>query len=144
MRLPPPSSRLAEADLAWRAQSAAVLNVGTTMNTRDGFLEYVLDQLSGVENLLSRPMFGGVGLYAGTVFFGIIYRDILYLKVDDRTRRDYERAGMKPFTPYAPRTTTMQYYEVPAGVLENGEDLTAWAQKAIAAAERSALQKKSR
>jgi TfoX/Sxy family transcriptional regulator of competence genes len=38
----------------------------------------------------------------------------------------------------------MQYYEVPASVLENGEDLTAWAQKAIAAATRSALQKKSR
>ncbi len=114
------------------------------MNTRDGFLAYVLDQLSGVENLLSRPMFGGVGLYTGTVFFGIIHRDILYLKVDDRTRADYERAGMKPFTPYAPRTTTMQYYEVPAGVLENGEDLCAWAHKAIAAAERSASQKKPR
>jgi DNA transformation protein len=101
----------------------------------------VVDQLSGVDNLLSRPMFGGIGLYAGTVFFGIIFRDILYLKVDDLTRADYERAGMKPFRPYAPRTTTMQYYEVPAGVLENGEDLTAWARKAIAAAERSALQK---
>jgi DNA transformation protein len=111
------------------------------MKTRDGFLEYVLDQLSGVENLLARPMFGGVGLYAGTVFFGIIYRDILYLKVDDRTRADYERAGMKPFTPYAPRTTTMQYYQVPAGVLENEEDLTEWARRAIGAAERSALHK---
>jgi DNA transformation protein len=114
------------------------------MKTRDGFLEYVLDQLSGVQSVVSRPMFGGVGLYAGTVFFGIVYRDILYLKVDDRTRADYERAGMKPFTPYPPRTTTMQYYEVPAGVLENGEELTAWARKAIAAAERSASQKKSR
>ena len=125
-------------------RSAADCASRDTMKTRDGFLEYVLDQLSGVENLLSRPMFGGVGLYAGTVFFGIVYHDILYLKVDDRTRADYERAGMKPFTPYAPRTTTMQYYEVPAGVLENGDDLTAWAQKAIAAAERSASEKNSR
>ena len=114
------------------------------MTTRDGFLAYVLDQLNGIEDIVSRPMFGGTGLYAGTVFFGIIFHEILYLKVDDRTRAAYERAGMKPFTPYAPRTTTMQYYEVPAGVLENGEDLTAWAQTAIAAAERSALQKKSR
>ena len=114
------------------------------MKTRDGFLVYVLDQLDSIEHIVSRPMFGGVGLYAGTVFFGIIFHDILYLKVDARTRADYERAGMKPFTPYAPRTTTMQYYEVPAGVLENGDDLTAWARKAIAAAERSASQKKSR
>jgi DNA transformation protein len=114
------------------------------MTTRDGFLAYVLDQLSAIENVLPRPMFGGVGLYAGTVFFGIIFHDILYLKVDDQTRANYERAGMKPFTPYAPRTTTMQYYEVPAGVLENGEDLTAWAHKAIAAAKRSASRKQSR
>ena len=112
------------------------------VKTSDGFLAYVLDQLVGIEHIVSRPMFGGTGLYAGTVFFGIIYHDILYLKVDARTRADYERAGMKPFTPYAPRTTTMQYYEVPAEVLENSEDLTAWAHKAIAAAKRSASRKK--
>lgn len=114
------------------------------VKTSDGFLAFVLDQLDGIEHVVSRPMFGGTGLYAGTVFFGIIYHDVLYLKVDARTRGDYERAGMRPFAPYAPRTTTMQYYEVPAGVLENGEDLTAWARKAIAAAERSASHKKSR
>ena len=112
-------------------------NGARTMKTRDGFLAYVLDQLDGIDDVVSRPMFGGIGLYAGTVFFGIIFHDILYFKVDAQTRVEYERVGMKPFTPYAPRTTTMQYYEVPAGVLENGEDLTAWARKAIAAAERS-------
>jgi DNA transformation protein and related proteins len=109
------------------------------MKTRDGFLVYVLDQLDGIDEIVSRPMFGGTELYAGTVFFGIIFHDILYFKVDAQTRGDYERAGMKPFRPYAPRKTTMQYYEVPAGVLESGEDLTAWARKAIAAAERSSV-----
>jgi DNA transformation protein len=112
------------------------------MKTADGFLRFVLDQLDGIEDVVSRPMFGGTGLYAGTVFFGIIFRDILYLKVDNRTRADYERAGMKPFKPYAGRPTTMQYYEVPAAVLESGEDLTGWARKAIAAADRSASRKR--
>jgi DNA transformation protein len=114
------------------------------VKTRDGFLLYVLDQLDGLENIVSRRMFGGVGLYAGTVFFGVIYHEILYLKVDAHTRGDYERAGMRPFRPFADRTPSMQYYEVPAGVLENGEDLTAWARRAIAAAERGASQKKVR
>jgi DNA transformation protein and related proteins len=67
------------------------------MKTSDGFLAYVLDQLQDIDEVVSRPMFGGTGLYAGTVFFGIVYRDVLYFKVDDRTRPDYERAGMKPF-----------------------------------------------
>ena len=78
------------------------------MSTRERFLAYVLDRLDGIEHIVSRPMFGGTGLYTGTVFFGIIYHDTLYLKVDARTRADYEQAGMKPFTPYAPHTTTMQ------------------------------------
>ena len=104
------------------------------MPTRSPFLALILDQLSDIDDVTSRPMFGGTGLYAGAVFFGIIFRDILYLKVDDRTRPDYERAGMKPFTPYAPRKTTRRYYEVPPGVLESREDLTAWARKAITAA----------
>lgn len=113
------------------------------MKTRDGFLAFVLDQLGGIEDIVSRPMFGGTGLYAGTVFFGIIYRDILYLKVDDRTRADYVRAGMRPFTPYAPpRTPAMQYYEVPAEVLEHGDDLVGWARSAIDAAKRSKSRKK--
>jgi DNA transformation protein and related proteins len=114
------------------------------MATRDGFLSYVLDQLDSIEHISSRSMFGGTGLYAGTAFFGIIFRDILYLRVDDQTRADYERLGMKPFNPYPPRTPSMKYYEVPAGVLESGEDLTAWARKAIAAAERNPSKKTSR
>jgi hypothetical protein len=38
---------------------------------------------------------------------------------------------------YAKGWRHLQYYEVPAFVLENGEDLTTWARTAIAAAERS-------
>ena len=38
-------------------------------------------------------MFGGVGLYHADLFFGIIARDVLYLKVDDVNRPDYEAAG---------------------------------------------------
>ena len=75
----------------------------------------MLDQLDGIEHIVSRPMFGGTGLYAGTVFFGIIFHDILYFKVDAQTRVEDQRVGMKPFTLYAPRTTTMQYYEIPGG-----------------------------
>ena len=33
------------------------------------FREFVLDQLSGIADLTSRPMFGGLGLSAGDEFF---------------------------------------------------------------------------
>ena len=76
-------------------------------------------------------MFGGSGLYADGVFFGIIASDVLYLKVDDSTRGAYEKAGMKPFQPYPGRSGTMKYYAVPLDVVESQPELEAWARTAI-------------
>lgn len=104
------------------------------MSKGNSFRDFVLEQLGGVPDVVTRPMFGGHGLYAGGRFFGILYRGVFYLKVDDRSRPAYQAAGMKPFRPFPDRPTTMQYYEVPAGVLDDPEELAAWAAKAIAAA----------
>jgi DNA transformation protein len=104
----------------------------------DAFKSLVLDHLELLGNVTARSMFGGVGLYYAGTFFGILARDALFLKVDETNRGDYERAGGKAFKPYADRPSKMQYYQVPLEVLESPRDLTAWARKAIAAAERSA------
>ena len=104
------------------------------MANSDNYVAFVLDQLSDIEELTSRPMFGGLGLYSDALFFGIIFSDILYFKVNEKTRGAYEREGAKPFKPYAGRPTTMHYYEVPGRVLEDGEELTKWARRAIRAA----------
>ena len=106
------------------------------MKVTDAFKTFVLEQLADLDDLTARAMFGGVGLYAHGVFFGIIARDRLYLKVDAVNRPDYERMGSRPFKPYPDRSATMQYYEVPVSVLESSLELTGWAQAAIAAARR--------
>jgi DNA transformation protein and related proteins len=103
----------------------------------DAFKSFVLDQLDELGDVVPRSMFGGVGLYCRGVFFGIIARDVLYLKVDESNRADYERARMKPFKPYADRAGTMQYYAVPIGVLESSSELVGWARKAVSVASRS-------
>jgi DNA transformation protein len=112
-----------------------------SLKTSDAFKTFVLDQLDDLGDVVPRSMFGGVGLYSGGVFFGIIARDVLYLKTDDGNRPDYERSGMRPFKPYRDRPATMQYYAVPVAVLESALDLTEWARKAVAAAERAAQSK---
>src|SRR6185312_6505696 len=66
----------------------------------DAFRRFVLDQLEELGDVADRSMFGGVGLYHRGVFFGIIARDTLYLKVGDANRSDYKRARMKAFRPY--------------------------------------------
>jgi DNA transformation protein and related proteins len=104
------------------------------MRVTDGFRAFVLEQLAGVESLRARAMFGGVGLYANDVFFGIVAADTLYLKVDDTNRGQYEAEGMTAFQPYADRRMTMPYYQVPARVLEDLDELTAWARASVRAA----------
>ena len=109
-----------------------------SLRSSEGFKTFVLDQLADLGGVTSRSMFGGTGLYCDGVFFGIIARDTLYLKVDETTRGDYERAGSAPFKPYDDRSGTMQYYAVPLGVLESAPELIRWARVAVAVAGKAA------
>jgi DNA transformation protein len=99
------------------------------------YLEYVLEQLSGLPDVRSRRMFSGAGLYQDEVFFGLLFNDTLYFKVDDSNRPDYESRGMAQFRPYADRPLlSFSYYEVPAEVLEDRHELQAWAARSVQAA----------
>lgn len=103
------------------------------------YSDYVLEQLRCAGPVIARKMFGGMGLYLQGVFFALIASDILYFKVDDTTRPDYEAAGMEPFQPFADRPSyTMQYYEVPVDVLEDAAELRVWVNKALSVALRKA------
>jgi DNA transformation protein len=118
------------------ARPTAARTRKTSLRVSRAFQAYVLDQLEDVGGVMPRAMFGGVGLYCRGVFFGILARDVLYLKVDDRTRSRFETAGSHPFKPYPRRPTTMQYYSVPAEVLECAPELAIWARLAVDAAAR--------
>ena len=102
------------------------------------FRAFVLDQLGRVApRVRGRSMFGGVGIYAGERFFALIADDTLYFKVDESNRADFEAHGMGPFRPYGEHGEVMQYYQVPAELLEDPEALRPWAEKAIAVADRN-------
>jgi len=78
-------------------------------------------------------MFGGVGIYAGDLFFALVADDALYLKGDD---------AMSPFRPFGEDGEVMQYYQVPADLLEDVDALRPWAVQAVAAAERKRAKRK--
>lgn len=99
---------------------------------------FVLDQLGRVASRVrGRAMFGGVGIYTGDLFFALIADDVLYFKVDDANRAEFEARRMGPFRPYGPDGEVMQYYQVPAEVLEDLEELRTWADAAIDVARRA-------
>lgn len=94
----------------------------------DGFKDFVLDQLADLRSLTCRAMFGGYGLSHRKLFFGIIHKSRLYFKVTPATVSQYTEQGMKPFRPNQ-KMTLKTYYEVPADVLENAEQLSLWAER---------------
>jgi DNA transformation protein len=98
------------------------------------FRDFVLDQLARVPQLYPKRMFGGVGLYSGDCFFGIVAADELFFKVDDSNRAEYQAARSEPFRPVANRPVSMSYWRVPIEVLEDPGELATWALAAIRAA----------
>ena len=101
---------------------------------RDAFVDHVVDQLGG--DVRARPVFGGHGLYWGGAMFGIVYESTLYLKVDDDWRERYEAAGSACFSP-RPGQRLTSFYAAPADVVDDRDELQAWAAAARRAAARA-------
>ena len=104
------------------------------MAVTEDYLAFVLEQFARVAPVTSRRMFGGVGLYADGVFFGVIDNNQLFLRTGSGNVADYEAQGCAPFQPMGPDTKPMSYHELPAGVLEGVSQLRLWLGKALAAA----------
>jgi DNA transformation protein len=104
------------------------------MAVSDEFIEYIIGQFAAWADVSAHRMFGGAGLYCDGTMFGLIADDVAYLKVDDSNRDDFLQAGSSPFQPYPDKKETMSYYEIPADVLENPDQLAAWAERSLAIA----------
>ncbi len=110
----------------------------------DEFLEHVRDQLADLGDVQARRMFGGVGLYCDTFFFALIANDTLYLKVDDSNRADFEQRGYEAFQPFPDKPGRMNYYEIPADVLERPKSAVKWAARSVEIARKQPKKKKSK
>ena len=111
------------------------------MPVSQGYRDFVLDQLDSIGVITYRKMFGAIGIYCDQVFFAIISNDVLYFKVDDSNRGDYESLDMGPFRPYGKESYAMHYYEVPIDVLEDPEKLPIWMNKSLDVARKKSASK---
>jgi DNA transformation protein len=112
------------------------------MGASAGFIELLKDALSGLGPVSVRRMFSGAGIYADGVMFGLIADDTLYLKADDETKRAFEAEGLGPFVyEGGGRTIAMSYWRAPERLLDDGEEMVAWARTALHVARRAAAAK---
>lgn len=111
-----------------------------------GYREFVRDLLAPLGPVQIRALFGGCGIFLDDVMFGLIFDEQIYLKVDDANRLDYQAAGQPQFTyPYKDgATASMSYYSIPDALYDDPEELSAWAAKAFAVANRAVLKKSNK
>ncbi|WP_126942112.1 TfoX/Sxy family protein [Xanthomonas sp. BRIP62409] len=97
--------------------------------------DYV-DQLSCWATITTRPLFGAVALYRHDHIFAMVWHGGLYFKVDDSSRKDYEAAGSRALGQANENDAhaLKSYWEVPADVTEDREQLQQWAERAYHAA----------
>jgi DNA transformation protein and related proteins len=103
----------------------------------DGFVAHVLDLLGDWGGVSTRRMFRSYGLHRSGAMFGLISRDTLYLRVDDRNRPDFVAAGSRAFRYTRGPTRQVEipgYMECPPDILEDAEEMVRWATAALAAA----------
>ncbi len=107
------------------------------MAVSESYREFVIEQLSNAVPISYRKMFGGVGIYSDGLFFAIIGDDRLYFKVDDSNYADYAAHRCEQFM-------SLRYYEVPADILEDEDELSEWVEKALAVAVAAKKKKKKK
>lgn len=96
----------------------------------ESFKDFVLDQLQELPDVEARRMFGSFALYQDETCFAVVSKGKLYFKIDEATVVEYRKRKMKPFRPNA-RQTIKSYYQVPVDVLEDSDQLCAWARRAV-------------
>lgn len=102
------------------------------------FIDALLEQLEAVGPVRARAMFGGYGIYLEEFMFGLVADDVLYLKVDDENRQQFENADLPPFVFVKDgRPVSMSYYQSPDTLFVDAETLEAWTGPSIAAARRA-------
>ena len=97
--------------------------------SNNSFLDFIQEQLTALNGLRSKRMFGGDGLYCGEQFFGIVFDGRLYFKTNPDTLAEYLAYHAAVFAP-SEKQVLKNYREVPADILEDSQLLLQWARKA--------------
>jgi DNA transformation protein and related proteins len=102
------------------------------------FAAHVVELLSPLGDVKSRPMFGGHSVSLDGLTFGLIAYDVLYLKADDENRPMFEKAELGPFVYKAKdgRAMSMSYHAAPDW-MDDWDAFGPWVKSALAAAKRA-------
>ncbi|WLB50439.1 TfoX/Sxy family protein [Bradyrhizobium sp. 521_C7_N1_3] len=106
--------------------------------------EFLIDLFADFGSVTIRKMFSGYGISADGINFALALRAGLFFRADEVTIPGFEAEGSKPFQ-YSTRAKTVlvnSYWELPARLFDDSEELAQWARAALAAAQRAKVKKR--
>src|SRR5258707_15346363 len=106
--------------------------------------DFLIDLFADFGPVTIRRMFSGYGISADGINFALALRAGLYFRADEITIPQFEAEGSQPFS-YQTRTKTVtvnSYWQLPARLFDDSEELSVWARVALAAAQRAVLRKR--
>jgi DNA transformation protein and related proteins len=108
--------------------------------------DFLIDLFADFGPVAIRRMFSGYGISADGINFALALRGGLYFRADEQSIPRFEAEGSTPFS-YQTRAKTVtvnSYWQLPARLFDDSEELVDWARAALAAAQRAALRKRPR
>src|SRR4030081_423481 len=106
--------------------------------------DFLIDLFADFGPVTVRRMFSGFGISADGTNFALALRSGLYFRADEASIPQFEAEGSSPFQ-YQTRAKTVtvnSYWELPARLFDDSEELSVWARAAAGAAPRAALRKR--
>ena len=110
------------------------------------FHEFVAELFEPLGSVRIKRMFGGAGVYAHEVMFALLADDVIYLKVDNDLKAALENEGSEPFCFEMKdgKVAEMKYYRLPDTAMDDPEDASDWARRALDVALKAKSKKSSK
>ena len=110
--------------------------------------DFLIDLFADFGPVTIRRMFSGFGISVDGVHFALALRAGLYFRADEQNIPQFEAEGSGPFQYQQRKTaktvTVNSYWQLPARLFDDSEELADWARAALGAAQRAALKKRTR
>ena len=108
--------------------------------------DFLIDLFTDFGPVTIRPMFSGFGISVDGTNFALALRSGLFFRADEETIPRFEAEGSRPsqYQTRAKTVTVGSYWQLPARLFDDSEELAEWARAALAAAQRAALKKSAK
>jgi DNA transformation protein len=102
------------------------------MVASSSFAEFLREHLAPIGHLTMRRMFGATGVFCEGLMIGVVTDDTLYFRVDDQNRATFKEAASLPPLSYEKqgRTIDLSFWRAPERLLDEPDELVAWARAA--------------